>query len=362
MLVPDSKTLPELACAFYRFFVYYLRLVSIGRMGSRGMRRILVTGANGFIGSHLVDRLVAEGEAVRGLVRTTSNLCWLNPERIELVTGELSDAESLRKAVFGTDAVIHLAGKTKATTREEYFRANAEGTRRLLEAALSAAELRRFVYVSTQAAAGPSPDGRPIQEADPAKPVTSYGESKLAGERFVAAFAAKLPVCVVRPPSVFGPRDVDLFRLFKLVRRGIRPVLGWRERLVSLAYIDDLVDGIMLALRHERAVGQTFFINTVDSFSWGGLGKAISEILNRTALPVRIPVPLFLAAVYANDWICKRSNHATILNRTKIPEFIPRYWISDSTKARQELGFKPKVGLTDGIRRTVDWYKREGWL
>jgi nucleoside-diphosphate-sugar epimerase len=324
------------------------------------MKHVLVTGANGFIGSHLTDRLVREGVGVRCLVRRTGNLQWLKHPGIEIVQGELSDPESLRRAADGMDSIVHLAGKTKAATREEYFRANAEGTENLLGAADR--NLERFVYVSTQAAAGPSPGLKPVRETDEPHPVTPYGESKLAGEKAVLARAGNMPVTVIRPPSVFGPRDKDMFQLFRAVHNRIRPMLGWKERFVSLVFIDDLVEGIWMALTKKEALGRTFFINTEDAVSWDDFGGTAARAMGRTAVPVRIPLSVFILIIRLNDLRCRWTGKASILNGSKIPEFRARYWITDGSRARNELGFRPKCPLSEAVRKTVDWYRREGWL
>lgn len=327
------------------------------------MQHVLVTGANGFIGSHLADRLIAKGYSVRCLVRKTSRLKWFNLQQVELVYGDLSDPESLNRAVEGVDTVFHLGGKTKAATREDFFQANAVGTRNLLQAVLKKSKnLNRFVYVSTQAAAGPSLDGNPVRETDPTRPVTPYGESKLAGEKAVLEMSSEIPVTIVRPPTVFGPRDMDLFKLFQTVSRGIRPILGWKERCLSVIYIEDLVSGLMLAAESQQALSRVFFINTEDSIPLQEFITVIAETLGKKTIPVFIPGLLFVVLICTNDLLCRMIGKTTILNRSKIPEFLSRYWISDSSRIRQDLGYAPKYGLTEGIRITADWYRSEGWL
>jgi nucleoside-diphosphate-sugar epimerase len=327
------------------------------------VQNVLITGANGFIGSHLVERLLKEGRSVRCLVRKTSDLKWLKTGQVDLAYGELTDLRSLQSAVRNVDVVIHLAGKTKAPSIEGYFKANADGTRNLLQAVSeNAGRLSRFVYISTQAAAGPGSRGFPVRETDEPRPVTPYGASKLEGEKAVLSFGAEFPVTVVRPPSVFGPRDTDLFQLFKMIRSGLRPMLGWRERLVSLVFIDDLVQGILLCAERDQAAGQIFFINTTDCISWKDFGKAVAKAAGKKAIPVVVPVPLFVAAIHANDRICRQLKKETLFNRSKIPEFLPRYWICDGSKARNELGYKPAMDLDKAIGLTMNWYLQQGWL
>lgn len=327
------------------------------------MQKVLVTGANGFIGSHLVDRLISEDVSVRCLVRKTSNLQWLNHPKLELAYGELNDSSSLEKAASDVDVVFHLGGRTKAATRDEYFQANASGTVNLLQAVLKQSKnLKRFVYVSTQAAAGPSRDGNPVRESDIPHPVTAYGKSKLAGEQAVLEASSRLPVTIVRAPSVFGPRDKDMFNLFKIIHSGIRPRLGWRPRLLSILFVEDLIEGLMLAAQKMEALAQVYFLNTEDSVSWHSLNATIAQTSGKKTIPVIVPVSAFLFFVYVNDAICGLLGKQTIMNRSKIPEFLPRYWIADGSKARRELGFVSKYGLNLSVQKTMDWYKNNGWF
>ncbi len=327
------------------------------------MKRALVTGANGFIGSHLVERLLLEGVSVRCLVRQASDLRWISDLPAQRAVGELNDLASLVRAMEGIDTVFHLGGKTKASSREAYFEANARGTERLLEAALRGRTAPdRFVFVSTQAVAGPSPDGRPVVENQPPRPVTAYGESKLAGEQAVLRAGGKMAVVVIRPPTVFGPRDADVLGLFRSVQKGIVPLLGWRARFLSVVYVDDLVEGLLRAARRPEAAGQVFFVTGIDSISWLSLGRAAAAAAGRKAVPVHIPVSLFAAAVTVHDWRCRASGKESILNRSKIPDFKPRFWICDGSKARRELGLVPKQTLDQALRSTWNWYKQEGWV
>ena len=203
--------------------------------------RALVTGASGFIGQHLVGFLAKRGHAVRCLVRASSRLEGLEPHDPELVLGDVTDPESLRNAVRGVDVVYHLAGTLKAFTLHDFLAVNEEGTRALAEACADRGQPPVCVLVSSAAASGPSPDGRARSEADPPAPVSDYGRSKLAGERAAAAFAARVPTSVVRPPIVFGPGDREFFKVFQLVARGLHLVPTRARRSFSLVHVADLV-------------------------------------------------------------------------------------------------------------------------
>ena len=186
--------------------------------------KALVTGGTGFIGSHLTEALIRKGVQVRCLLRKTSDLKWLKGLPIEFVHGDCNDKTSLEKAVRGVDWVFHLAGVTKAIKEETYFEVNGLGTENLIHACLeNNPRLQKFIYISSQAAAGPSRNGCNKKELDPCEPVSFYGRSKRVGEELVLTHAHELPVLILRPSAVYGPRDKDIFAFFKCLSRRIKP-------------------------------------------------------------------------------------------------------------------------------------------
>jgi dihydroflavonol-4-reductase len=325
--------------------------------------RALVTGANGFIGSHLAESLLKASCAVRCLVRKTSVLSWIEDFDVELAYGDLDDPASLERAVEGVDWIFHLAGKTKALSRDEFFKANAAGTENLFRAAeKSAAGLKRFVYVSSLAATGPGPDGRAIRESDPPHPITWYGESKLEGERIALRYGERIPVTIVRPPPVFGPRDGDVLQFFKAVRRGIIPSVGRRDSRASFLYVEDLVDGLNRAARADAAAGKTYFLASADCMEWRDFGAKAAAAMGRRAVFIPIPYWALAAVVHVREAVTALTGKPSILNRQKLPEYRQPYWCCDASKAGNELGFRPSCTIDEAIRRTVDWYRDQGWL
>ena len=327
------------------------------------LRNVLVTGGNGFIGSHLVERLVEKGASVRCLVRETSDLRWLQRMNLEYIRADLADVNSLEPAVAGVDTVFHVAGKTKACTEEEFHRTNAMGTMNLLQAVLRVnPDIGRFVYVSSQAAVGPSRDGRPVDESSYPRPVSPYGESKLAGEKAVLACSSQIPVTIVRPSAVYGPRDTDVYFLFRMVSRGMKPVLGWRERYGHFIYVDDFIQGLLLAGESEKAVGQTYFIASEYPITWRELGEEIARIVGMRAVVVHIPISLITTVAGVVEVVSKVMKRPSVLNREKIKELSQRFWLCDGSKAREELGFFVGCTLREGIEKSVAWYREMGWL
>ena len=214
--------------------------------------RALVTGASGFIGSNLVDRLLAEGVQVKCLVRHTPTLPG-SAKSLTLVPGDFQDPASLATAVEDADVVFHVAGVTRAARRADYFRGNLETTCNLLQACQEyGPEDQKFLFISSLAAAGPSP-GNPLTEDEEPRPVSAYGESKLAAERAVLQFGRTRPVIIIRPPAVYGPRDRDTLLLFKSVQKRLHVIPGRGSQKVSLVHVHDLVTGIWQAMLSEQA-------------------------------------------------------------------------------------------------------------
>ena len=323
---------------------------------------ILVTGATGFIGSHLVALLLSKGHQVRCLVRKTSNLIWLKDLPVTFVEGDVFDDDALRRAVDGVDYVYHSAGLTKAKTREEYFRANAEGTQRLLRAASTSPKLRRFLHVSSQAAAGPSTSKVPITEDASPHPITNYGRSKLQSEIECRAFDGKIRYTICRPPVVYGPRDKDVFEFFHTMSRGLQPMVRFHDTFVSMIHVTDLVRGFVMAAESDAAIGQTYFISGTQVYSWEDIGDVTREALGRKALRLRIPAFGVYAVAGVAEVLAKFSSRPALINIEKARDMVQEFWTCDPSKAKRDFGFEQKISLRDGVLDTVAWYRAQGWL
>lgn len=322
-----------------------------------------VTGATGFIGSALVEKLIANRARVKCLVRSSSNRRWLSHLPLEFVDGDLFSEESLSHALSDVTHIFHLAGVTKARHREDYFRANGDGTKNLLEvASRSCARLERFLYVSSQAAAGPSLNGKAVTEADAPHPVSIYGESKLAGEKACHEIGKRLPWTIVRPPAVYGPREKDIYTYFQQINWGVRLLLGNVERWVSLVHVDDLVDGILAASEHSKSVGETYFIANTEPCEWSNLGEIIAKALGRKT--IRVTLPTWIAPVLAvgGEAISMLTRKPPLLGFDKIRELKQPGWMCSSKKITEQLGFKCEISLEEGMARTAAWYREQGWL
>jgi dihydroflavonol-4-reductase len=325
--------------------------------------KTLITGATGFIGSHLAELLVTKGHTVRCLVRKTSDIRWLKDISIEYVYGDLFDDDALKDAVTGVDYVYHSAGVTKAKKPEEYFRGNSTGTHNLLQAVhRHTPGIRRFVQISSQTAVGPSPTPRPITEDVDPRPITTYGKSKLKAEQECIAMMPRIPITIVRPPAVFGQRDKDVFEFFNTMSKGLQPMVGFSEKYVSLIHVSDLVRGIVMAAESDRSMGQVYFISSRDVYGWKEVGEITRSILGRRALRLRIPeAGVYMIATFA-EFFALFSSKPALINYEKARDMVQDYWTCDSSKAMRDFGYQQKITLEEGIRVTVEWYKAQGWL
>lgn len=320
----------------------------------------LVTGASGFIGSHLAEGLLREGFRVRALVRRDSSPRWL--AGLELARGSYDDQNSLEMAARGADFIFHAAA-AKSGSLEALRQANLEAPLNLARAALRAnPELRRFIFLSSQAAAGPADSlGASRRESDPCRPLSDYGRSKLEAERSLAQIEG-LQLTVIRPPTVYGPRDRDVLLYFKWIDRGIALLPGLRERYANLIYVVDLVAGTILAARSEEARGGTYFLSDPQAYSWSRISQAIAQALGRR--PVRLRVPLFLARFSAllAEGGAGLAGRESIFNRQKVKEMAQLCWTCSPSRAADDFNFSCRHSLEEGLAQTARWYRENGWL
>ncbi len=326
------------------------------------MAKVFVTGATGFIGSHLVEALLAQGHEVRCLVRPTSNLQWLPRDRVRFYPVNTSTAEGFAEVLGGVDRIFHLAGATKARSLAEYQRNNVNLTRQLLEAAKRyAPRLDRLIMVSSQSAAGPSAPGETPDESVVCRPVTQYGESKLAAERLLALYP-QVPTVVLRPVSVYGPRDRDVLTLVRCVQRRFAPIIGSRDRRLTFVHVADLVQALLLAADSVQALRQTYFVTDGRVYSWRETQAIIERVLGRRALTVPVPPPLvWLLAGLSEGW-SRVTGRPTIFNLNKVKELVEQNWGCSGEKLQKDLGYVPRYDLETGLRQTVAWAQRTGWL
>ena len=325
----------------------------------------IVTGSTGFIGSHLVDALLDRGAEVRALVRPETPVLRRDP-RIGHWEADLLDDRSVRESPIWQQAthVFHLAGVTKGRTLDSFRAGNVFPTANLLAAAAArGARAPRTVLVSSQAAAGPATAAdRPVVEDDRPLPIEAYGRSKLQAEQAVLRYRDSLPVTIVRPSSVYGPRDRDFLQAFRQETRRIAFHALPRDHALSLVHVHDLVGALLLAAERPEAVGRTYFVADETPVTWGALYDALATLAGRSSLAVQLPSFALRLAATGGDLVSLLTGRESLVNRNKVALARPRWWLCDASRARRELGWNSQMPLQAGLQQTYTWYVDAGWL
>jgi nucleoside-diphosphate-sugar epimerase len=319
------------------------------------IRSVAITGATGFIGRHVAADLVQRGVAVKAIVRPRSS--HTAPPGTTPVTSPL-DADALRTAFSGVDAVVHLAGVVAAVEERTYAAVNAEGTRAVATAARDAGA--RLIHVSSLAAAGPAPAFAPHREDDTPRPVTPYGASKLESERIVHGTDG-LRSIILRPGVVYGPTDRAVFPLFQAAARGVLPLVGRPGAAYTFIYIDDVVRAVVAAVEKVDASG-TVFVGHPEPVTAHGLLDAIAAANGRRVRIVAIPMAITHAAAVACDVIGRIVRKPLPLNMPRYAELDAVGFVCRVDRLRDLLGVAAATGLREGIAKTTAWYRQAGWL
>jgi dihydroflavonol-4-reductase len=325
--------------------------------------RALVTGATGFTGGHLAQRLVANGHVVRALVRDAEHARTLAAAGIELVPGDLRDRSVLESATRDIDVVFHIAAvyRQAGISKDSYRAVNVTAVRDLIEAAADSG-VRRVVHCSTVGVHGDI-ERPPANEDAPLRPGDIYQITKLEGEVVARQSGERsgIEVVIVRPTGIYGPGDRRLLKLFRGVARGRFPILGSGRIYYHLTYIDDLVDGFVLCGTQPAAANRTYILAGGEVTTLNELVKRIAVVARVRPPWLRLPVWPFWVAGAICEGVCVPFGIEPPLYRRRV-DFYTKSRAFDITRARQELGYAPQVGLSDGIARTLDWYRAHGWL
>ncbi|MEM9352985.1 MAG: NAD-dependent epimerase/dehydratase family protein [Planctomycetota bacterium] len=333
------------------------------------MPSCLITGATGFVGSNLASRLCESGWSVRCLRRATSSSANLDGLPVEQTVGALDDPGSIRQAVDGVDVVFHLAGRTSGIRYAEFHRDNADGTRAVAEACLDRQTKPTLVFCSSMAAGGPSEEGRPRVESEPARPVSEYGRSKLAAEEALLEFAEKLAVSILRPPIIFGPADRASLAMYQGIRNlRLHPLPGYRRFPVSLIHAADLAAAFeMVAERGERLrkdgpPGQGVYYAAAErSIGYGEMGRLAAAAYGKSVVALPMPKFLFRLAGRGGTLKGRITGRPGLVNRDKIREAVAPGWVCSDAKLRG-LGYSQASPLEQRFAETVAWYREHGWL
>ena len=338
--------------------------------------RVLITGASGFIGYHLVQAALQKGYEVHAAVRPSSNISGLEKlgtdlqhsatGRLHFVYPDFNSKESLLSVLEtgGYSHIIHAAGATRAKNTAEYNLINAEYTLHLAQAALVVSKpVKRFIFMSSLAAIGPVSYTAqvPITENTLPKPVTSYGKSKLLAEKYLKDLK-ELPLTIIRPTAVFGPREKDIFILFETLNKGLDLYIGRKPQWLSFVYVKDLVGVTIAALKEEKQGISIYNISDGQEYDRYALANLFNELSGKS--PFRLHLPLGFIKVVASllETFSVFSKNAPVLNKEKINELTAGNWYCSIEAARSGLHYEPQYNLRKGLSETLAWYRENNWL
>ncbi len=325
--------------------------------------KILLTGATGFVGSHILDSLCGRGLPTALLLRPNSSRRFIGSHLpgVEVRPGSIGDPSSLRQGMAGITHVIHCAGATRASRAAEFYEVNQLGTRNLV-AAINAPEskVQRLVYISSLAAAGPAPREQPVREEDVPRPVSAYGKSKLAGEREIRDHCHAEYV-ILRPPGVYGPRDSEVLRLFKAVKHHLLPVMSGAQAL-SLGFVKDLAETVVTCLTHPSAAGRTYFVAGREIVTARSIAEEIAAQMSVWTLPLPLPAWILGPLCLAREAWSRLTGRPSVLSLQKFAELRAPGWVCDPTRLERETGCACATGLRQGMAQTLRWYREQRWL
>lgn len=338
--------------------------------------RILVTGASGFIGSFIVEEALNRGYEVWAAVRRSSSRQFLTDSRIHFIELDLSSEQKLTQQMEGStfDYVVHAAGVTKCLHKEDFFRINTEGTKNLVKALINLRmPLKRFVYISSLSIMGAIREQQPyteILESDEPQPNTAYGRSKLEAElwlnnlneEFRMKNEASFPFVILRPTGVYGPRERDYFMMAKSIKAHTDFAVGYKPQDITFVFVTDVVQAVFLAFEKGQT-GRCYFLSDGEVYRSSTFSDLIRKELGNPWW-IRIIAPLWLLRIitFVGESVGHVTGKVTALNNDKYYIMRQRNWRCDISPARQELGFEPQVKLAEGVRRSILWYKENGWL
>lgn len=327
--------------------------------------KILITGASGFVGSSLVEEALSRELDVYAGIRKTSSKKYLQDPRIKFVYLDFEDETTLSIAIqdHQFEYIIHNAGATSAKDREAFFRVNTEYTLSLAKVAHNYCKgLKKFTFTSSMASYGPA-DFSKVDEVNHDQnphPVTTYGESKLAAEQGLMAMD-NLPYLIFRPTAVFGPKDKEMLPVFKIVRSGIAPMIGFSQQLLSFIYIKDLAR-LFIDATISTISRRTYFVSDGNVYDSKTFNQKVAKALNKSIFSLKVPVGFIQLAAEIAQIYSKVTGVSTILDREKVNELKARSWAVDISPQIRDFNYQTAYPLDHALEETVAWYKQNNWL
>jgi dihydroflavonol-4-reductase len=326
--------------------------------------KVLLTGANGFVGSHVLDRLRTQGISTVLLLRQGAKERFIKEHlpQVEVRLGSLSDQASLDKAMRDVTHVIHAAGSIRAFRAKDFYDVNQLGTRALVNAInQQQGRVQRLVHISSMAAGGPATSDHPASEDDPPRPVSEYGKSKLAGEQEIKD-NCRASFVILRPPAVYGPRDAEFLRLFKALKFHLLPQMGGGRQTLSFAFVKDLAAVMVASLDHPAMAGRTYYVAGPEIVSSRAFAEEIATQMKTWTVPVPFPNAALWPICCLQEAASRLTGRSNVLNRYKYPELSAPGWVCSSARLALETGLTCATSLKKGLAETLAWYQQQGWL
>lgn len=325
--------------------------------------KIVLTGANGFLGSHLVDRLLQEDVDIHCIIRKSSNIKWLEGKPITIHRCGLNDIEQISAVLTDVDYIFHLAGTVAALTYDDYIYGNVTLTDNILKAALNhQSTIKNIVVTSSLAVGGSTTEDKPITEEGGFHPVSLYGKAKVEQEQLCQSYMDRLPITIARPSVISGSREVELFEFIKTVNQGLVPLVGFDEKYAGIIHVSDLVEGFYQMAISEKTTGEAYYMSSDEIISWKALGEICAKKLNKKPIYLRLPHFVIKIAGFFASLAGKIKGKAGTFDSEKAKEGVEKAWICSSQKAKEDFGFRQTVSIKEGVESAIDWYKENKWL
>ncbi|NQV19427.1 MAG: NAD-dependent epimerase/dehydratase family protein [Armatimonadetes bacterium] len=324
------------------------------------MKKIVITGSNGFIGSFLAKKLIQQKYDVTCFVRHYSNTELL-PENSKIVYVDYSNDKELSDLLQNQEIIIHVAALTRAKKWEQFKKINIELTEKLLDLYNKTPCLKQFIFISSQAAAGPAKNKIPKTESDLCNPISMYGKSKLTAENIIKEKAEK-PWTIIRPVAVFGSGEKDFLQIFKMVKKHISIFAGYSKKYLNLIWVDDLTDIIIKTMGNQKAYNQVFFASDGNAYTWNAFISNLEKALNTSSIRFRIPEILLFPAAVISEFCAFHRQKIPLFNREKVKEMKQRYWLVSNKKVKELQNYTASSDLQTNLKKTYEWYKEKGWM
>ena len=328
---------------------------NISHTKSCSPKKILVTGATGFVGSHIVEELISKNHEIIATVRKSSNLKWIKDYPIQFEYCSLNDEEQLSKLLSEVEIVVHCAGVVRALNWDEYYKTNIEGTRNLVQTAIkNKKNLKKFIYISSQAAMGPSSTEVPKQLTEKENPVSNYGKSKLLAEQEIKKLNGIIPYTIIRPASVYGPRDKDIFIFFNLVKHHLK-LNTYNKKFIQLVFLKYIAKVISNVIKNENTYNKTYYLCDSNIYKWKSVAATIADTNNIKTIPIMLFDFIFKSVAFFYELVAKITKKPQVLSKEKIVEMLQTYWIADNSNIIKDTDFE-FVKLENGAKITYNWY------